>query len=108
MIVCGRQARHTVISVKDSSILNCGLRLRCVLVVMLSDLYQVVVKNLRSREAIPSGSQESPTDLDDGNLGPTVTFQVCTQSRLAPPVASCTRYGDRACSYDRTKVTSQN
>ena len=48
--------------------------------------------------SLPSGIQESPTDLDDGNLGPTVTFEVAIWSSLAPPVASCRRYGDHACS----------
>jgi hypothetical protein len=26
--------------------------------------------------SVPSGSQESPSDLRDGNLGPTLTFEV--------------------------------
>ena len=29
----------------------------------------------------PSGSEESPIDLDGGNLGPTLMFEVSIQSR---------------------------
>ena len=58
----------------------------------------------------PSGSQECPIDLDGGNLGPTLMFEVSSramQSRLAPPVALFTSYEDHACLY-RTKGTTQN
>ena len=55
----------------------------------------------------PSGSQESPIDLDGGNLGPTLMFEVSIQSRLVPPVVSCTNYEDHVSLYDRTKATTQ-
>jgi hypothetical protein len=43
-------------------------------------------------QSLPSGSLESPIDLDDGNLGPTLPFEVSMYSLRPPPVTPCTTY----------------